>query len=325
MKTCNFFYRIEKTFSFGGLFILLCAPFFAQNSSVSMPASPSMPSVSAPSIGNGFYVPGSAGFYSGQKNVPASTPKTTSQSGNDTKEKKDETSSSIVASTANSAVSTGSSQKSDTSAVKYNIASELNTALSAGDISSLNSLGLFSSLSSLVGGQSSLLSAQTGQNNEGDRVLLEQILARLDEIKHNTNGITSSAAIGTKTSIENSSTSSILRFNINNSNILSITKAIFASEPESDGSFLLTGDCKYGVNGKLRTETFYFYFHSTGTKNSGTTYSVTPSLSQSTQDTSSYLYKLCQAKNLTAYKTGNLVTLRSQENGINVDLLVALD
>ena len=50
---------------------------------------------------------------------------------------------------------------------------------------------------------------------------------------------------------------SILRFKINNYSIKDSVIQVFFSEPEPDGSFLLTGDRKYYLNNRGCTETFY--------------------------------------------------------------------
>ena len=141
---------------------------------------------------------------------------------------------------------------------------------------------------------------------------------------------TNKALTAQSTSINASETLSksgqqILRFTINKSDMLGFVRSVYFSKPESDGTFLLTGDAKYAANGKFRTETFYLLFHADGTKNAGTSYTVTPSLSQSTQDESTFLYRFTHSHDLKAFKTGNLVTLRSQENGVSADLLISLE
>ena len=58
---------------------------------------------------------------------------------------------------------------------------------------------------------------------------------------------------------------------------------------------------------------------------STTTYSVTPSIAQGMENKSSYVYKLCQIKNMTAEKTGNLVVIHFIDENITADLLLDID
>ncbi len=289
------------------------------SSSITMPVSPSMPTVSAPALGNGFYVPGSAGFYSGQKNIPATKPKTQS------------TDSSVPAQESTSAAASRNSSDTQNS-VKYNIASELNSSLTAGDISTLDSLGMIGSFSNILGNSSlsklAGTAAGTGLSpSNTENALLQKILTELDELKKNVNSNSASTAAGNP-SEQNRNVSAgpqILRFMLNGKDMTSFCKTVYFSKPESDGSFLMTGDLSYNVNNRLRTETFYLLFHAKGTKNSCTCYTVTPSLSQSTQDTSTYLYSFCHSDNLSASKTGNLVTLKSNTQNLAADLLISLE
>ena len=294
---------------------------FAQSGTVAMPSAPAMPSVSAPAVGNGFYIPGSAGFYTGQKNVPATTPKASQE------EKTEEASFSASAgyTKKTEVVSAPSSPAAPVykDTASYSVQTALSNMLTASQISSMDQMGLMGNLSGLLGKNNPLLSISNGS----DQLVLKQILTQLEELKKRMpeNGASASATpVSVKEKAPEKAEPSVLRFLINGYSVLGSCKTIYFSKPENDGSFLLTGDRKYMADGKLREETFYFLFHATGTKNSSTVYSVTPSLSQDYENTSSLFYKLCQISDLTASRTGNLVTLK-YNNGVRADVLIGLE
>lgn len=282
-----------------------------------MPSSPAMPSVSVPEVGNGFYVPGSEGFYQGQRNVPAGTSKSSSSAQAENIDEKAEASSDIDSSDSGLSgydypdyYTAGDNSGADSAAKR----------LTADDISSLSSMGLFGSFSNLLGGNATgLTGASPAAAATMDTILLRRILSELEKLKTSVKeqNVSSSAQ-------EERDSSAILRFIVNGTDILPMCQTVFFSEPEADGTFLLTGDCKYSLNGTVRTETFYFLFHAAGSRDGGPLFNVTPSLSQTTKDTSSYLFRLCQLKNLKASKTGNLITMRFSREDINVDMLLSL-
>ena len=286
-----------------------------------------MPSVSVPSIGSGFYVPGSSGFYTGQKNVPAgSTANSTTpsaQNADTTSDSSAQPTTQVQTSSALATALTGSSQAQTLA--------PLNDSLTAGDISSLNSLGLLGSFSNLLGagGSASSLAGisglQTSASSTAENALLQQILSELNELKKSVANQTQkgTAAKTTVTGAQTAQTPSILRFLINGTDMIPFCKTVFFSDTETDGSFLLTGDCHYALNGTTRTETFYILFHANGAKNGMQTFTVTPSLSQQTEDKSTYLYKISTLENLTAQKTGNLITLKAAQNGTTLNMLLS--
>lgn len=113
---------------------------------------------------------------------------------------------------------------------------------------------------------------------------------------------------------------------MNGYDILSTCKKIYFSEQESDGTFLLTGDRKYFSANKSRSETFYFFFNSKGSDGGITKYKVTPAVSQDSENKYSFLYGLTQKDELEAERTGNLITLRSNDgNGWKMDLLISMN
>ncbi|MCR4822999.1 MAG: hypothetical protein K5873_09035, partial [Treponema sp.] len=306
-----------RAFTVGAL-LLLSLNLFAQTNTKSDGSAstgismPTMPSVSQPSIGSGFYHPGRSDFYSGAK--------VTSQN----KSKK---------SSSQSTSSTSETSKSQTTApekAKSNV-ENLNTLtttanssinmLTADDISSMNNLGILGSLSGLLGGKSSLQNQIANAQNTVtastvDSATLKEILSELTELKNQMNNSgtkAENASLAEKSEGESSFTNAakkeakILRFIVNGYDLLATCKKLFFSETESDGTFLLTGDRKYLSEGKARSETFYFYFRAKGSENGITKYSVTPAVSQDYENKYSYLYQLTEKTKLTAERTGNLV------------------
>lgn len=195
------------------------------------------------------------------------------------------------------------------------------STLTASDISSLYDSGLFSDFSSLSG--------VNPVANNATNILLKQMLTSLDELKSDQK----KASASEKQMLEDyrqdsqvfkSRQPSVLRFKINGYNILDSLTTVFFSEPEFDGSFLLTADRRYFVNQKPRNETFYLLFKAE--KSTGTTviYKVQPSIVQDAKNENSFVYRLSQENSLTAEKTGNLVVMRSSGN-LNIDMLLDID
>ena len=326
--------RLRRLSIAGGL-LLLSAALFAQSKTeeksgtLTMPSMPSMPGISQPSVGSGFYSPGRSDFYTGanfqnqQKKAAASQNKSNESS-------KSESSANDSAST-NQNANQNQTQKLNTLA--KSASSSLNQ-LTADDLSSMNSLGVLGSLSGLLGRSNSSLQSQllSNQNtisaNTADSATLQQILGELTELK---NKIASGASVSERSEGENTFSNivkkepRILRFVVNGYDILSTCRKIYFSEEETDGTFLLTGDRKYMSENKVRSETFYFYFHAKGTENGVTKYTVTPAVSQDYENQYSYLYQLTKKNALTADRTGNLLTLRVGEGAWTMDLLLSLD
>lgn len=265
-----------------------------------MPEMPSMPSM--PTVGGEFYRP---------------TTPSSSVSQNATSEGTNSTSEVSSSQSQNSKTTISSSNSSD-------ILSSLltnNSILSTSDITNLYDSGLFNDLSSLT---------TTNTNSQNSEILLQQILQSLEELK--TQAKSSTAAEkqvlqNTQTDSENfkQREPSVLRFKINGYDIKDSLSAVFFSEPEADGSFLLTGDRNYFVNQQRRTETFYLLFKTIKSTGSTTTFEVQSDIVQDSKNENSFVYKFVNKKNLKAEKTGNLVVLRSSDNDLNVDLLLDID
>lgn len=283
-----------------GTFLLLSAGIYPADSgmsSVTMPSAPSMPSVSVPEIGSGFYVPGNASFYSGTASSSQRQNQTsqTESAAEDSQTQKV----SSAAGTLSSALS------------QYTAGTNISDILSASDISSLSGMGLFDSVSGLLGSSGTqTLSSQT------DTILLQQILTELTALK---------SQINTAESTKKESEQKILRFIINGKNILPSCRTVYFSEQEKDGSFLLTGDRSYERDGAVETETFHLLFRAEGSDESATIYKVTPAVFQNTKDESSPVLPLAQKESLTAQRTGNLITLRFKDDTMSMDLLISMN
>ena len=88
---------------------------------------------------------------------------------------------------------------------------------------------------------------------------------------------------------------------------------------------MLTGDARTLFDNQTVSETFYLLFKAVKSNGSSTTFSVTPSVAQGTENKNSYIYKMCQLKDITAQKTGNLVVVHYDDNGVAADLLLDID
>lgn len=191
--------------------------------------------------------------------------------------------------------------------------------LTASDISLLYDSGKFSDISSLSGNVTA----------NSTNILLQQVLLSLDELKAEQKKATPAEKQIQEQYVQDSQNfknrvPSILRFKINGYNLKDSLTTVFFSEPEFDGSFLLTADRKYFVNQKQRTETFYLLFKASDSNGSTVTYKVQPSIVQDYKNETSFVYRMVQKKNLKAERTGNLVSLRSTD-GLNIDILLDID
>ena len=81
----------------------------------------------------------------------------------------------------------------------------------------------------------------------------------------------------------------ILRFKINNYELTKSFTTLFFSEPEADGSFLLTGDRTYNLGNQKSRETFYMLFRAISPSNSEIlgNYSVAVSVMQDIENPNS--------------------------------------
>lgn len=250
------------------------------------------------------------------------------------------------ASNANSSTNAKTTQNSTTQKPAENSVSNsiAGYGLTASTISGLSSLGGFNSLSSLLGDDSSNIynnllgnSSLTGNTtNAATNLLLNQILEKLTTLQEtiNSNGLqnssqsneTNTTNAATTTNAKSIQKSNIARFRINNYDLLASLNQVFISTPEEDGSFFVTGDRTYYADGKNRSETFYMLFQSLSkeTNNPLGNYSVAFSVTQDYANKNSFLYKLSQLSPLTAQKTGNLASIRLNNDSLKVDLLIQI-
>lgn len=301
-------------------FFITSACFSAENQTMTMPAMPSMPVTMHPTVGSGFYTPGSAGFYSGSRIYnPSYTQPKKSESNNTPKEKKESTQKQNL-----------DMLFQDLTTPEAPVLKQMKfgnqNAITASDLNSLNSMGILGSFSSVLG--NSVFSTEnysSATSSENQNAVLTKILNGLNDIKRQTVDSETSLKKAATFSTPSKQGSQILRFKIDGQNILSSCKDIYISDRESDGSFLVTGDRKYVSKGFSLDETFYILFKSNGSRDSTTTYEVQTDLSQNFENKDSLLYKLGLKDKLSASKTGNLVTLKSNSAGFLADLLISLE
>ncbi len=283
---------VVKAFS---LTVFLSGAFYARGEdSISMPSSPAMPSVSVPQISNSFYIPGNSDFYSGRQSA-SSAANSSAQTANQSQYKNTQTAKDTIYNGVNNALS-----------------SSLADSLTESENPLINSSQILNSLSGILSGKTNI--------NGADQLFTTtaQTLAQAAKTAQNDSLIQASQSSG-----QDSASPSILRFLINGTDMIPFCKTVFFSSAETDGSFLLTGDCRYEVNGSKRDETFYLLFHSKGSKNAIQEFSVEASVFQEVEDSSTYLYALTKTGNLTAQKTGNLISLKSKENGTVLNMLLS--
>lgn len=278
--------------------------------SISSPESPAMPKISAPTLGTKFYTPGT------QTNISNKNATEGSQTQVNSAKKSSETSASSL-----------TNEKSSSTTLS---ASNIINHLTASDIATLGSDGLFGGIYSILGNESAI-SNQYASNNSND-VLLKSVLSELEELKQKTEQNTEavkkiSLPITTSGTQETQSSKhefnpAILRFLVNGYNIKDTIRTTYFSKKENDGSFLLTGDRKFTTNGKNREETFYLLFKSDGNCGTSAGYFVEPEVVQDYKNEYSFLYQLTQKPDLKAEKTGNLVSLKYVSDTWNMDLLI---
>ena len=256
---------------------------------------PSMPTVTVPHLGGGFYTP-----------VAPKAPVI------------DKSSATVQEQTT---VTPSDSVARETQRAAAKTAGEL--GLTATDLTSMDQLGLLSS-GILGGGSLSALKAATAKTApaSADSLLLQQILAQLTELKAQLEKQELPAVANRQ---ETAANRRILRFVVNGYDVLATCRDVYFSVPETDGSFLLTGDRKYLSNGANRSETFHLLFAAKAAENGFAQYGVTAAVTQDYTNEYSFLYQLAERQPLTAQRTGNFVSLRVNDPEWKLDLLIALD
>ena len=277
----------------------------SESSAPQMPSMPSMPAISAPSFGTPFYTPG-------KPQPPVTSRSTDNMQG----ESKNEA----------SAAQQPTIQQAQTPSIANgkNSANASSSFVTASDLTSLASAGLFNNFYSLFDNSTtSLMHGQHAQQNQNTELLLGQILSELAELKRQNSTVVADTQISdAPISRTKASQPAILRFIANGYDVLASCRTIYFSNIEADGSFLLTGDRKYISSGQARNETFYLLFKMAGSSGFSTQYTVEPAIVQDYENTFSFVYQLAQHKDLSATKTGTLVTMRIVEPEYNMDLLI---
>lgn len=296
------------------LVLLKTAFIFAQSisvGSVSMGSisSPKMPTIESPTIGGSFYVPGNVNNYKSKEKTSESL-----ESKSSTDKKIAEELSSLL----------------DDRSIPY---------LSAQDISAMSNMGLLSRMNTLFDDSYALKSSKDYSTDSTEK-LLQKVLKELDAIKANTNptekanvalatksdtnGFTSESSVTSSSRHSGKKKSHMLRFNVNGYNILNTCRTVYISDVQKDGTFLVTGDRRYLSDGKTCNETFHMLFKVSSDSTSYSGYTASSAVSQETFNPNSFMYQLTQHKNLSATRTGNLVSMRTTEDDWKLDLLIDL-
>ncbi len=284
-------------------------------------AAQSMPSVSSPTIGSGFYRPGTSigSTYTGQS--------------------------------AEGSNEEASADSSDAQSAQENSSGgEVLLTLTASDIQHLSSSGLLDQLEALLGADGSspvtgaeLSSMYSSSSNRTNR-RLQQVLSQIEELKKTldqeealaaeTEGEEAEPKLSVQTmpvlkvAATNSSLgtkqSHLIRFTVNGYDILKTCRTVYISDVQNDGTFLVTGDRKYLSDGKTRSETFHMLFTTTGAPGGLQNYTAAAAVTQDYLNEYSFLYQLAQRDNLQASRTGNLVTMRTTDPDWKLELLIDL-
>lgn len=215
--------------------------------------------------------------------------------------------------------------------------SNLSNVLTAQTISGLGGLSsLTDTLSALTSSQNAssylpALSQLTGTtlSQTDSNATLKSILKELQKLSQKeTSQQNSTQKVVTTDTWDNSSQtesqSKLLRFRVNNTDILNTCQTIYFSQPEENGLFLLTGDRSYYIDNRPYEETFYFLFTPALDDKGLFYYEVEGDIMQNAPITGSKLYPLTEKPSLIARKTGNLIALKYNAENWNLDILIDL-
>ena len=271
----------------------------AQSTPFSSITSPSMPTVSSPEIGNGFYSPGSV--------LKPEYIKNTSQNNSSQSEK-----------------TKAENKNAESSNAKSEMQKKILSALSAKDISLLNEKGFSSDINSMI------FSLSSSDNSQETKILLNKILAEIEKIKDKSSQDNSkktdevSAAPAKEEKLPEKAKARLLRFSVNGYDILRTCRKIYISEVQLDGTFLITGDRVYSSDGKNRTETFHILFKTSPSENGTLNYKAAANVTQDYLNENSFLYQLSKFESLPAMRVGNLVSMRTEDLNWKLELLIDL-
>ena len=301
-----------------------------------MPTPPSMPTLSVPSMSAPLYTPGRNTAVQRQTNDSQTGSRNAAQAESTAKDGAQNTARAESAG-ANTMSDVHQGQRIPSGKVQSTGQADANgsknqSAVSAADLTALAKKGLLNNFYSLLGvsGNDALL--QGGLSSGGipsdtalpssSNAMLEKILSELDNVKKQN-------AEAVKSNEEQPPASSarpgILRFIVNGCDVLSSCRTVYFSDVGKDGTFLLTGDRTYTANGQKRMETFYLLFRPAGNAGFSAQYKVECSVVQDYTNTNSFMYRLASLGNLTAVKTGNLVSLRTSDQNCRADLLIDIE
>lgn len=272
----------------------------AQSTPFSSITSPSMPTISSPEIGNGFYSPGSV--------LKPEYIKNTSQNNSSQSEK-----------------TKAENKNAESSNAKSEMQKKILSALSAKDISLLNEKGFSSDINSMI------FSLSSSDNSQETKILLNKILAEIEKIKDKSSQDNSkkktaevSAAPAKEEKLPEKAKARLLRFSVNGYDILRTCRKIYISEVQLDGTFLITGDRVYSSDGKNRTETFHILFKTSPNENGTLNYKAAANVTQDYLNENSFLYQLSKFESLPAMRVGNLVSMRTEDPNWKLELLIDL-
>ncbi len=289
-----------------------------------------MPSITAPTLGSGFYTPRSAGSY----NYPS---------------KKQQ---SVVADTNADSIKNFEEDTEIASSEIQQKAKELLSTLTADDIQQMSKNGLLNQLGNILGADTSsmtgveLSNLYTSKSKSASNILLSQVISEIEEIKEQNKKLQEQVANITKTlenenayssysntgsivanntasSSRHTQSSHLIKFSVNGYDVLRTCHTIYISDVQQDGTFLVTGDRKYQSDGKTRSETFHLLFK-TAANSSSQTYSAAAAVTQDSFNQYSFLYQLSQRDDLQATRIGNLVSMKTVDPDWKLELLIDL-
>ncbi len=293
----------------------------------------SMPTIESPSLGTGFYTPSAAAspYMSGRSNV--SSPSTESKS------------------THSSPTSTPSAASPENAVSSQTpLSRSLRNSISARDMEAMDSLGLLGGLSGILSeGYSSSLYSRTAagaDRTEETNRLLTRVLEKMEELKEQgearssatveaqatlvsdegaaASSATSSTPAGAGRDSHGKSRSRLLRFAVNGYNVLRTCRTVYISDVQDDGTFLVTGDRRYVSDGQTRSETFHILFKTKPDTSLLSEYDAATAVTQDSYNPNSFVYQLSKRKNMMASRTGNLVSMRTEDPDWRLELLIDL-
>lgn len=300
-----------------------------------MPTPPSMPTLSVPSMSAPHYTPGRNTAAQQQTNTgsrnAAQADSTAKDGTQNTAQAGSSAGNTMSSVNQGQRIPNGKAQSTDPADTN---GSKKSSAVTAADLTTLANKGLLNNFYSLLGssGNGALLPGgiTTGGLSSGgissgaalpssSNAMLEKILSELADVKkQNAEAVKSNE----EQPLASSARPGILRFIVNGYDVLSSCRAVYFSDVGEDGTFLLTGDRTYTANGQKRMETFYLLFRPAGTTGFSAQYKVECSVVQDYTNVHSFMYRLASLGNLSAVKTGNLVSMRTSDPNCRADLLI---